>query len=400
MKSTHDPREHRDEQVVRGDEHRSAAVGYRRLERIHRPRPHHELALGIDVKSVPNARRAPLPERLAPQLATRVEHAPRGDGWLHEIKFDGYRILARIAGNDVRLFSRNGKDWTARLPALEKTLARLAIAEAVIDGEIVALQSDGTSSFRQLQEALAAKRTRGLVFEAFDLLHLDGHDLTSVELATRKKVLKNLLASRGVTGNRGTVRYVHHFEGKGTELFEEVCRLGLEGIVSKRRTARYRSGRNTDWLKVKCAQQGEFVVGGYTEPADARPGLGELLLGAYTEDRRLAFTGTVSNGFSGQQLRRLYQALRSAESDRSPFSEGEHPPALRDVHWVRPQVVVDVEFTEWSRDGIVRHPVFRGLREDREPEEVDLVTQRAPERADDRRGEPAAERHDETCGVQ
>ncbi|HEY8555230.1 MAG TPA: non-homologous end-joining DNA ligase [Burkholderiales bacterium] len=400
MKSSHDPREQCDEQVVRGDEHRASAVGYRRLERIRRPRAHYALGVGIDVKAVPNARRAELPERVAPQLATRVEQAPRGDGWLHEIKFDGYRVIARIDGNDVRLFSRNGKDWTARLPALEKTLARLAIGRAVIDGEIVALQSDGTSSFRQLQEALATKRTRGLVFEAFDLLYLDGYDLTSVELAARKKVLKQLLASRGVVGNRGTVRYVHHFEGKGTELFEEVCRLGLEGIVSKRRTALYRSGRSTDWLKVKCAQQGEFVVGGYTEGDDARSGVGQLLLGAYTEDRRLAFTGTVSNGFSAQQLRRLYQVLRSAESDRSPFSDGEQPAGLRNVHWVRPQVVVDVEFAEWTRDGIVRHPVFRGVREDREPEEVDLVAQRVSERADVRRGEAAAAQQSQTCGVQ
>src|SRR5690606_20690871 len=208
------------------------------IERLRRLRPSFDLP-APDVGSIPNARRAELPESFAPQLATRVDAPPDGEGWLHEIKLDGYRLLARVNRNEVRLVSRNGRDWTARLPALEKALARLGFERALLDGELVALQSDGTSSFRLLQEALAARRTRGLVSAAFDLLHLDGYDLTGVELVTRKRLLKSLLASRGIIGNRGPVRYVHHFEGKGAELFEEVRRLDLEGIVSKRRSSRY-----------------------------------------------------------------------------------------------------------------------------------------------------------------
>lgn len=332
----------------------------------------------IRIASVGNVAPSRLPAAPGPQLATRVDVAPSGDGWLHEIKFDGYRLMARISGSNVRLLSRNGNDWTERFPVLVKAFTRLSVEEALIDGELVALQSDGTSSFRQLQEALAAKRTKDLVFEAFDLIHLDGYVLTEVELATRKKLLKSLLANRGTATNRGPIRYVQHFEGKGAALFEEVCSLGLEGIVCKRRTARYRSGRTTDWLKMKCVQQAEFVVGGYTKPSNARSGFGALLLGAYTPARQLRYVGSVGTGFSAQQLRNLHRVLRKLESERCPFDEGRHRDAIRGVHWVRPELVADVEYSEWTRDGMLRHPVFRGIREDREPGEIELGMPAAP----------------------
>ncbi|HEU4617936.1 MAG TPA: DNA ligase D [Gammaproteobacteria bacterium] len=323
----------------------------------------------IDVASLPGARRAPPPPTLAPQLATRVEEAPRGDGWVHEIKFDGYRLIAWVEGRDVRLRSRNGKDWTERFPHLAAALGDLDLGSAVLDGELVALQSDGTSSFRQLQEALASKRSGSLIYEVFDLPHLDGYDLADVELVARKAALKELLASRGVN-NRGRVRYVPHFEGKGGELYDEVCQLGLEGIMSKRRVSRYRSGRTTDWLKVKCVEQGEFVVGGYTDPSSARIGFGSLLLGVYDARGQLIYTGNVGTGFSAQRLRSLYQTLRELETDECPFAAGTQRLSLRGVHWVRPELVADVEYSEWTRDGALRHPVFRGLREDRSPEEI------------------------------
>jgi bifunctional non-homologous end joining protein LigD len=305
----------------------------------------------------------------APELATRVDEAPRGDGWVHEIKFDGYRVIARIEGRDVRLFSRNGKDWTEKFPQLADALADLGVGAALLDGELVALQADGTSSFRQLQEALAAKRPGSLIYEVFDLLHLDGYDLTDVELVERKGALKTLLASRGLD-HRGRVRYVPHFEGKGGELYAEVCQLGLEGIMSKRRASQYRSGRMTDWLKVKCIEQGEFVVGGFTDPSSARIGFGALLLGIYNERGQLVYTGNVGTGFSAQRLRTLYQTLRELETDVCPFAAGAQRLSLRGVHWVRPELVADVEYSEWTRDGALRHPVFRGLREDRSPSEI------------------------------
>jgi bifunctional non-homologous end joining protein LigD len=323
----------------------------------------------VDVASLPGARSAPLRGAVAPQLATRVDEAPRGDGWVHEIKFDGYRVMARIEGRDVRLLSRNGKDWTDRFPQLTDALGDLALDAALLDGELVALQPDGTSSFRQLQEALAAKRSGSLIYEVFDLLHLDGYDLSDVELIARKGALKDLLGSRGLD-HRGRVRYVHHFEGKGGELYAEVCQLGLEGIMSKRRASHYHSGRTTDWLKIKCVEQGEFVVGGFTDPSSARIGFGALLLGVYNERGQLVYTGNVGTGFSAQRLRTLYQALRELETDTCPFAAGAQRLSLRGVHWVRPELVADVEYSEWTRDGALRHPVFRGLREDRSPSEI------------------------------
>src|SRR5690606_3612709 len=226
--------------------------------------------------------------------------------------------------------------WTTRFPALVDALADLEIDEALLDGELVALQADGTSSFRQLQEALSANRTGGLIYEVFDLPHVGGYDLTEVELETRKRVLKDLLASRGVLSNRGLIRYVQHFEGKGDALFDEVCQLGLEGIMSKRRRSHYSSGRSTDWLKIKCVQQGEFVVGGFTDPSNARVGFGALLLGAYDEEQELRFIGSVGTGFSAQRLRSLYQQLREIEVDESAFAYSSLLDGVRAAHWVRP----------------------------------------------------------------
>ena len=332
----------------------------------------------FDVSSLRGARASPMPRRLEPELATRSSTAPAGDGWLHEIKFDGYRLIARVEGRGVRLFSRNGKDWTARFPALVDALADLGIDQALFDGELVALQADGTSSFRQLQEALAANRTEGLIYEVFDLPYLSGHDLTDVELEARKRVLKELLASRGLLSHRGTIRYVQHFEGRGEALFDEVCQLGLEGIMSKRRGSPYRSGRSTDWLKIKCVQQGEFVVGGFTDPSNARIGFGALLLGAYNDRGELHYIGSVGTGFSAQRLRTLYQELRELEVDWSPFAYSALLASVRAAHWVKPELVADVEFTEWTRDGVLRHPVFRGLREDRNPNEIVLGAEYSP----------------------
>lgn len=325
-----------------------------------------------ELAALSSAHAGALPSGVSPQLATRVEEAPRGESWVHEIKFDGYRLFARVDSRDVRLLSRNGKDWTQRFPTLVSILTELDLGRVLLDGELVALQADGTSSFRQLQEALATKRSSHLIYEVFDLLHVDGYDLTDVELIKRKQILRSLLASRGVD-NRGRVRYVHHFEGKGAELYDEVCQLGLEGIMSKRRMSRYLGGRTTDWLKVKNVEQGEFVVGGFTDPSSARIGFGALLLGAFDEHGRLNYAGNVGAGFSAQCLRSLYQQLRELETEACPFAAGTERFGLRGVHWVRPELVADVEYSELTRDGALGHSVFRGLREDRSPAEIVLT---------------------------
>lgn len=311
-----------------------------------------------------------------PQLATRVEAAPQGDGWLHEIKFDGYRLMARIAHGQVQLTSRQGHDWSSRFPALLAAFGALRVESALVDGEVIALEPDGVSSFRRLQEALAAGRTGDLVFEAFDLLELDGEDLTETPLELRKALLERVIPKQD--GGRAVLRYVGHIEGRGAALLEEVCRLGLEGIVSKRRDARYRSGRNDDWRKTKCIRQAEFVIGGYTESTSTRAGFGSLLLGAYGRNHELRYTGNVGTGFSTRQLRDLHAELTALETRACPFDVVPARTA-RGVHWVRPELVADVEFAEWTRDGRLRQPVFRGIREDRDPGGVEISAQGGPE---------------------
>lgn len=305
-----------------------------------------------------------------PQLASLVDEAPVGDDWLHEIKFDGYRILARLEreGDELtaRLLSRNGKDWTDRFAKLAPVLARLPADSALVDGEVVAFSADGSSSFRRLQEALSEGRTGHLVYQAFDLLYLGGYDLTATPLLERKRALAGLLAGASLGGS-GTVRVTDHQVGKGPAFFEQACGLGLEGIISKRRDAPYRPGRGKDWVKVKCTRQEELLIGGFSDPSGSRAGFGALLLGAYDESGKLVYAGKVGTGFSDRHLRELHGRLRELEVAEAPFDSA---PSGRGVHWVRPVLVAEVEFTEWTRDGALRHPSFRGLREDREPEEI------------------------------
>ena len=314
--------------------------------------------------AIEGARQGPLPRDPRPQLATRVDRPSSGDGWLHEIKFDGYRILARVDEDSVRLISRNGKDWTDRFPEIARRLADLP--PALLDGEMVALTSDGTSSFRRLQEALATRRTGDLVYHVFDLLHLDGLDLRPVALRDRKRALADLITPIADPH----VRYTDHLQGRGPEFFERACRLGLEGVVSKRAEAEYRPGRHRGWTKAKCVRDDEFVVGGYTRPSGARRHFGALLLGTHDEEGRLRYAGKVGTGFGEAQLRSLGERLHELERGRSPFID---PPSARGVRWVEPELVVRVEFTEWTREGRLRHPVFQGLREDKDPGEVRAV---------------------------
>jgi bifunctional non-homologous end joining protein LigD len=320
-----------------------------------------------DPAAVAGAAQARLPEALRPQLATLAATAPQGDDWIHEIKFDGYRIIARIQAGHVRLQSRNGKAWTDRFPEIATLLANLPVDAALLDGEVVAMAPNGTSSFRHLQEALSSGRTNGLSYQVFDLLHLNGFDLTAAAQLDRKRTLASLLEAAGFVGS-ARVRYTDHITGKGPEFFAHACRLGLEGIVCKRTTARYSEGRNKHWLKVKCKRNEELVVGGFTDPAGSRSGFGALLLGYYQgrQGRRLTYAGRVGTGFSDRQLRALHRRLRALEIAQSPF---ETPPD-RGLHWVKPELVAEVEFTEWTREGLLRHPTFRGLREDRDPQEI------------------------------
>jgi bifunctional non-homologous end joining protein LigD len=339
----------------------------------------HEAGLSLPQRPAPpvaseltGAREAPPPAILPPQLATLSERAPTGKAWLHEIKFDGYRIVAHIERGKARLMTRNGHDWTTRLRALAKQLQMLPVEDAILDGELVALSASGASSFRELQEALSRKQTTQLTYQLFDLPYLDGHDLADVPLIERKQVLAQLLQATGYDTST-TVRYSDHVQGQGPEFLEQACTLGLEGIVSKRADAPYRSGRSSLWLKVKCAyQNAEFVVGGYTPPAGARSGFGALLLGSY-RNGRLEYSGRLGTGFSSRQLEELLALLQKLEIAQSPFAPSATLPRLRGLHWVQPTLVVEVKYAERTRDGLLRQPSFLGLREDVAPEEVEPV---------------------------
>jgi bifunctional non-homologous end joining protein LigD len=304
-----------------------------------------------------------LPAWVAPQLATLVAAPPAGDDWVHEIKLDGYRILARVERGRARLLTRNRLDWTERFPAVAEAAAALPVKEALLDGEIVVFDAAGVSSFQGLQQA--AESGRALTYVAFDLLFLDGRDLRAEPLIARKKALARLLR-----GRRGRLRYSEHFDAPGQEVYERACKMALEGIVSKRKQAPYAPGRGQSWLKVKCMARQEFVIGGFTDPEGARADFGSLLLGVHEPDGSLVYSGKVGTGFTHATLETLGRRLRRLEQRASPFAPDEPRPPARGAHWVKPTLVGEVTFTEWTRDGLLRHPSFQGLRDDKPATQV------------------------------
>jgi bifunctional non-homologous end joining protein LigD len=295
-----------------------------------------------------------------PQLATLVTEAPEGADWLHEIKFDGYRILGRLERGRVRLLSRNDKDWTARFSDIAAAVARLPARTALLDGEVAVLRPDGTTSFQALQQRLGGAEGAGtMVYMVFDILHLDGRDLRGEPLERRKAALEALIGK--ASAGDGPVRFSAHVVGGGGAFLRRACGLGLEGAVSKRRDAPYTSGRGMTWIKAKCLQRQEVVIGGYTEPAGARVGLGALLVGV-GDGAKLRYAGKVGTGFSDADLRALAPRLGRLRRRDSPFASS---PRIHGVHWVEPELVGEVAFTEWTSDGRMRHPSFQGLREDK-----------------------------------
>lgn len=332
----------------------------------------------LDPARVPGARKARMPGWIEPQLATLVSEAPVGREWIHEIKFDGYRMQCHVSagakagrggmrGGGARLISRNNVDWTGRFSPIAEACAELPVEQAILDGEVVFAKPDGTTSFSGLKEAISAKDTARLAFYVFDMLYLDGYDLRGATLAERKQVLFSVL---GPAAGGGLVRYADHIKGSGEDFYREACRIALEGVVSKRADSPYRAGRGREWLKVRCLTRQEFVVVGYTEPSGARRGFGALVLGYRDKDGRLVHSGRVGTGFSGRTLAELSARLKKLERKTSPLAEELPRQALRGVHWVRPELVAEVSFIEWTSHGALRHPSFLGLREDKDPSEV------------------------------
>ena len=316
------------------------------------------------IKDLPGARKTSMPEFVPPQLATLVDKPPQGEEWFHELKFDGYRLICHLSGGQVRFWTRNQKDWTGKFAAVGKTVKTLRLKSAILDGEIVALDPSGRASFQRLQQSLKSNSS-GLIFHVFDLIYLDGFNLTRVPLRERKALLSQLLEP---LGNTGLVRYSDHIEGNGAQFLEQACKFGLEGIVSKLANSAYESTRSRNWLKIKCIKRQEFVIAGYTLSEKGIP-FSSLVLGFYDKGK-LIYAGRAGTGFSNAQRVELKKMLDRIKSPTRPFEQIPKDPGLLRAVWAEPKLVGEVAFTEWTDEGIIRHPSFQGLRQDKKPKDV------------------------------
>jgi DNA ligase D-like protein (predicted ligase) len=310
------------------------------------------------------------PTWVKPQLAKLVEKAPDGPDWLHEIKFDGYRMHARLDAGTVHILTRRGNDWTDKYPIIAKAIVRLPAQNAYLDGELCGVLPDGRTAFNLIQNATDTGQG-SLVFFLFDLLHLDGENLTALPLIDRKARLESLLKTAPAC-----LRYNDHQIGRGPDFHRLACEHGVEGIVSKRTNGRYEPDRRI-WLKIKCLNREEFIVVGWSDPEGSRHRIGALLLGYYTREDRLLYAGRAGTGLPDAELERLWQRLQPLVTDKMPLAvpppRGTRfgsPLVLTRIHWVRPEMVVEVSYAEWTSDGLLRHVVYLGQRQDKLAAEV------------------------------
>ncbi len=319
----------------------------------------------IAASKIKGARKAELPDFVEPQLATLVKSAPSGKRWVHEIKLDGYRLQARVENGKVKLLTRTGLDWTHKFgDEILAEFAKLSATDAIIDGEVAVEAGSGATDFSLLQQDLSEGRDDRFTFYAFDILHLDGYDLTGATLLKRKEALETLL-----TGSGPALRYSEHFGEEGGLVLKHACRLSLEGIISKISDAPYRPGRGRDWVKSKCSARQEFVVAGFVPSSVSRTAIGSLVMGYYDKGK-LRHAGRVGTGYSNAVAQSLFKSLQEIQAGESPFDEKLAAVEKKDVVFVRPELVAEVEFRGWTADAHIRHAAFRGLREDKDPKDI------------------------------
>ncbi|MGC7839467.1 DNA ligase D [Pseudomonas wayambapalatensis] len=314
------------------------------------------------------ARAKALPDKLQPQLATLVDSPPSGD-WRYEVKFDGYRILARIDGDDVRLFTRNGHDWSAKMPRQVEALKALGLDAAWLDGEMVVVDDNGVADFQALQNAFDTEHDERITYYLFDLPWLGREDLRELPLKARRDTLSRLLEDNASP----VLRYSADFEEPVDSLLDSACRLELEGLIGKRADSPYVGRRSSDWVKLKCKQRQEFVIVGYTDPKGSRHGFGALLLALHDHDSgQLRYAGKVGTGFSAATLDSILARLKPLRTAKAPLPSPLTGAEARGVHWLKPHLLAEVAYAQMTREGIVRHAVFHGLRDDKPATAIDL----------------------------